>query len=270
MMRGGARKSGCVFALQAGRLVTWEYDPQTNTILRSENSQDMLGVPRDDLVSAMARVHPDDRRLVDAAYRPGGALSVEAVRYDHPDGRRLWLSTRSVEMRGSDGRRSIVGVTFDITERKEAEERAWRAANRDALTGLENRASFQRSLERALARAHGDGGPVTILLVDIDDFKDVNDFPRGTTRATRCCARCRIGRAARRGGRAARALAARLGGDEFALLVEGHGMWARPWRWPTASSRPSARPSSYRDCALTCRSASASRASRTMRTTRPS
>ena len=111
-------------ALQAGRLVTWEYDPQTNTILRSENSQDMLGVPRDDLVSAMARVHPDDRRLVDAAYRPGGALSVEAVRYDHPDGRRLWLSTRSVEMRGSDGRRSIVGVTFDITERKEAEERA--------------------------------------------------------------------------------------------------------------------------------------------------
>jgi PAS domain S-box-containing protein len=133
-------------ALQAGRLATWEYDPQTKRILRSENSQDMLGVPRDDLEGAMARVHPDDRRLVDAAYRPGGALSIEAVRYEHPDGRRLWLSTRSVEMRDSDGRRSIVGVTFDITERKEAEERAWRAANRDALTGLENRASFQRSL----------------------------------------------------------------------------------------------------------------------------
>lgn len=205
-------------ALTAGRMATWEYDPETHTILRDAASEEILGVPRDDLEAAVERIHPDDRPFLRAAYDPGGPCSIDAVRYRHPDGRWMWLATRGREMRDADGRRRIVGVTFDITERKEAEERAWRAANRDSLTGLENRAAFQRSLARALSDARGSAGRVSILLVDIDDFKDVNDA--AGHEAGDALLREVAARLARAAG--SRARLARLGGDEFAVLMEGH------------------------------------------------
>ncbi|WP_349369384.1 EAL domain-containing protein [Salinarimonas sp.] len=205
-------------ALAAGRMSTWEYDPETRAIVRDAASEAILGVPRDDLEAALERIHPEDRPFLDAAYAPGGPCCIDAVRYRHPDGRWMWLSTRAQEMRDADGRRRVVGVTFDITERKEAEERAWRAANRDSLTGLENRAAFQRSLARALSCARATAGRVSILLVDVDDFKDVNDaagHDAGDALLREVAAR--LARVTGSGPHLAR-----LGGDEFAVLIEGH------------------------------------------------
>ncbi|WP_052340981.1 putative bifunctional diguanylate cyclase/phosphodiesterase [Salinarimonas rosea] len=204
-------------ALQAGRLVTWEADPEARIMIRRDEGSVLFGVPDDDFAAYLARIHPEDWPAVEAAWQPGGPMGVEAFRYHHPDGRTLWLSSRGVEMRDADGRRRIVGVTFDITERKEAEDRAWCAANRDALTGLSNRASFQRSLDGTLAEAARAGGRLAILLVDLDDFKDVNDS------AGHDAGDALLREAGRRLGDVggADALVARLGGDEFAVLVRG-------------------------------------------------
>jgi diguanylate cyclase len=89
----------------------------------------------------------------------------------------------------------------------------------DVLTGLANRALFNDRLEHALALHRRDMRPVAVLLIDIDDFKTVNDslgHPAGDELlvriSERLCASVRTGDTV-----------ARLGGDEFAVLVEDGG-----------------------------------------------
>ncbi len=116
---------------------------------------------------------------------------------------------------------NFVVIVLGLVRRQqvvEQEGRQWRqVAQRDALTGLYNRMAFDRRLEQALAQAHVNGGTLTLLMLDLDGFKPVND---------------RYGHA--RGDEVLRALAqalqsvaretdtvARLGGDEFALFFPG-------------------------------------------------
>lgn len=92
---------------------------------------------------------------------------------------------------------------------------AEREARTDALTGLPNRLAFTDAIERELARAARYGGDFMLLLVDIDNFKTINDrygHPAGDEL---------LAQAARRMRAALRAsdLVARLGGDEFAVIV---------------------------------------------------
>ncbi|WP_298458599.1 bifunctional diguanylate cyclase/phosphodiesterase [uncultured Cellulomonas sp.] len=100
---------------------------------------------------------------------------------------------------------------------------AWRLNEqqglRDALTGLANRTFLRETLATALRR----GTPVSVLFIDLDDFKDVNDsmghsvgdhLLQGVADRLRGCVR-------------GVDLVARLGGDEFALLVQGEPDTAR-------------------------------------------
>lgn len=201
-------------ALVAGRMVAWERNTATGIIKRSENSVDLLGLDPDDEVAAFTRrIHPEDihkvERLV-ADANAGVSTTIEA-RYTTPCGRPMWLAVRS-EKAGPD---RIIGMTFDISDRKAAEEEVWRAAYHDPLTGLPNRALFQKQLESALAEAEAKEGRVALLVIDLDGFKDVN---------------ASIGNAAGDAllvDTAARLLAivgergqvARIGGDEFAVIV---------------------------------------------------
>ena len=87
----------------------------------------------------------------------------------------------------------------------------------DALTDLPNRLLLHQRLDRALARAHGDEQPLALLLVDLDDFKAVNDT-LGHAYGDRLLGDV----AARMRGALGRDdLLARLGGDEFAVLPAG-------------------------------------------------
>jgi diguanylate cyclase (GGDEF)-like protein len=91
--------------------------------------------------------------------------------------------------------------------------RAMRLALTDPLTGLGNHRHFQERLQRELLDAEEQGFPVTLCLVDIDDFKQVNDrygHPAGDRVLSQVAARLR------QGGEAFR-----LGGDEFAVLLPG-------------------------------------------------
>lgn len=88
-------------------------------------------------------------------------------------------------------------------------------ATHDALTGLLNRRSYELMLQQAVARTERYGWPFALILLDLDDFKRINDE---LGHAAGDAALRSLGTALRhslRGGD----VAARLGGDEFALLI---------------------------------------------------
>ena len=88
-------------------------------------------------------------------------------------------------------------------------------AYRDSLTGLGNRLRFQDRAERALARAQDCGGVAAMLLIDLDNFKEVNDTQGHKVGDELLVAAAqRIAGAVRPGD-----LPVRLGGDEFAVLL---------------------------------------------------
>jgi diguanylate cyclase (GGDEF)-like protein len=92
-----------------------------------------------------------------------------------------------------------------------------RLVNRDPLTGLLNHRAFYERLEQELSRARRDGPPPVVMMVDLDDFKSLNDS-RGHLAGDEALRR--TGEALRSVCRAAD-VAARLGGDEFALILHG-------------------------------------------------
>jgi diguanylate cyclase (GGDEF)-like protein len=94
---------------------------------------------------------------------------------------------------------------------------ARRAATTDGLTGVANRRSFDRELERLDRAAREQGAPFALVLVDVDHFKSVNDTlgHQAGDEVLRVVAQVLAG-AARPGD-----VPARYGGEEFALLLPG-------------------------------------------------
>jgi diguanylate cyclase (GGDEF)-like protein len=200
-------------ALQAGQMVAWEQDLTTNYITRSANSLDLLGIGSGPLSEFLERVHPEYKLLRDQflAQITGEGVGTIEFRYRTPGGDTLWLASRG-EKAGSN---RVVGVSYDITERKEAEQELWRLANHDPLTGLPNRSLFQRRLEEALADARSTGGNLSLLLIDLDSFKEVNDsFGHDAGDALLKEVAQRLSSGARECD-----TIARLSGDEFAVLL---------------------------------------------------
>ncbi|MCL4791030.1 MAG: EAL domain-containing protein [Gammaproteobacteria bacterium] len=114
------------------------------------------------------------------------------------------------------GRTILRSVRYAI-ERKRSELRLNYMAQFDALTGIPNRQYFNDQLTRATARARRDGRKVTLLFLDLDEFKVVNDtlgHDAGDHLLKEVASR--IQRSVRTGD-----VVARLGGDEFAVLLEG-------------------------------------------------
>lgn len=109
---------------------------------------------------------------------------------DHVDylfrGRRKDGAVVDIECHGSamdlDGRRVLISLVMDITERTRAEREVQALqdllrdqATRDALTSLHNRRYLDESLERELLRAEREGLSVSVIMGDLDHFKAVND-----------------------------------------------------------------------------------------------
>lgn len=130
-----------------------------------------------------------------------------------PDGRWLRVNWR-ITRRG----KRVVTIT-DITRDKESEANIMALAARDSLTGLANRRAFDQTIAKLStgSRDDGEAAPVGLLLIDLDEFKDVNDtygHPAGD--AVLKAVAERIGRCVRKSD-----MAARIGGDEFAVVLRG-------------------------------------------------
>ncbi|WP_427965160.1 putative bifunctional diguanylate cyclase/phosphodiesterase [Altererythrobacter sp.] len=106
-------------------------------------------------------------------------------------------------------------LTEEIAERRQAEELARQLAETDPLTGCLNRRSLTRATDELRGKAHASGKAVACVLVDIDNFKQINDLNGHTTGdAVLCEITMRL-----RSLLPPDALLARIGGDEFALMV---------------------------------------------------
>jgi diguanylate cyclase (GGDEF)-like protein len=89
-------------------------------------------------------------------------------------------------------------------------------ATTDGLTGLKNHRAFQESLAREYARAARDGSPLSLLMLDVDHFKQFNDqfgHPAGDA------ALQQVARILTKNNRLSDTVAARYGGEEFALIL---------------------------------------------------
>ena len=106
--------------------------------------------------------------------------------------------------------------TRDVSERRAFEEQLQHQAFHDTVTGLANRALFHDRVHHALERQGRDGEALSILLLDLDDFKAVNDS-LGHAVGDRLL--IEVGNRLRTLVRGADTVA-RMGGDEFAVLME--------------------------------------------------
>lgn len=102
-----------------------------------------------------------------------------------------------------------------VAERKQAEQKVTLLATTDALTGLANYRKLTDDLEREIQRSDRSGRPFSLLLLDVDGLKQINDT-HGHLAGSR--ALCRVAAALRMFSRTIDT-AARYGGDEFALIL---------------------------------------------------
>lgn len=137
--------------------------------------------------------------------------------YTSPSGQRGFYDYIFVPVLNIDNEvEAIAGTARNITERKAVEDQNWQRANYDLLTGLPNRRLFLERLERNVKHAGRIGGQITLLFIDLDHFKEVNDkfghsigdiLLQVTTGRIRACVR-------------EADTVARLGGDEFTIILQ--------------------------------------------------
>jgi diguanylate cyclase (GGDEF)-like protein len=109
----------------------------------------------------------------------------------------------------------IASLVDDITERTRSESIIWQQANYDALTGLPNRNMFHDRLAQDMRKADRDRRPLALLLIDLDEFKEVNDtLGHDTGDLLLQEAASRISSCVRDSD-----TVARLGGDEFTIIL---------------------------------------------------
>jgi diguanylate cyclase (GGDEF)-like protein/PAS domain S-box-containing protein len=136
--------------------------------------------------------------------------------FRQPDGSALQTETIATNLIEDPTVRGIVLNIRDVSERKRLEQELLHQAFHDSLTGLANRALFRDRVSHALALARRQGRDITVLFLDLDDFKKVNDS-LGHAEGDRL-----LVAAAERFLACGRATdtVARLGGDEFGILIE--------------------------------------------------
>jgi diguanylate cyclase (GGDEF)-like protein/PAS domain S-box-containing protein len=133
-----------------------------------------------------------------------------------PDGRRIWISSRLVNMLGDPDVAGVVVNMHDATHRKEAEQDLAHHSFHDALTGLPNRALFSDRVEQALRRDRRSRLDPAVIYFDLDSFKGVNDsLGHEAGDHLLCEVSRRLLNAVRTGD-----AVTRLGADEFAVLIE--------------------------------------------------
>jgi diguanylate cyclase (GGDEF)-like protein/PAS domain S-box-containing protein len=167
----------------------------------------------------LAHLHPDDHELVLETIKPvlTGQRRTGFVecRVEQADGSWGWFEVSSVGQLTERALEGTVVTLHDVSERRRLTDQLTHEAHHDSLTGLPNRAMLMKEVEEALVDRTGERA--ALLLIDLDDFKVIND--RHGHAAGDLVLEV-IGRRLRRTVRAGDTVA-RLGGDEFALLMRG-------------------------------------------------
>lgn len=151
----------------------------------------------------------------------GATESCEEERFQRQDGsenvlrwevRPWYLPDRSVG--------GMIMLTEEISERKKMQDDLWKLVKLDNLTGIPNRLFFNETLRSAITRAAQDQSLLAVALIDVDNFKEVNDtLGHDAGDALLKVVARRLVKALGSSG-----YVARLSGDEFAALVPGRSV----------------------------------------------
>ncbi|HQR03243.1 MAG: diguanylate cyclase [Proteobacteria bacterium] len=194
------------FALSSADEGLWEYNLDSRIMQYTDQFWSHMGYAGDEIPSRVDSVlnviHPEDRANVTTSlrnYLSGQSPTFQCeCRLRTRNGDWRWVLGRGRLWQDEDGiqQRRIIGTQTDITERKHAEfavaeanarlqakleeiealqEQLAEQAARDGLTGLYNRRYLDQTLEREVARARREGLPLSIVMFDLDHFKQLND-----------------------------------------------------------------------------------------------
>ena len=196
-------------------------DVEGNFLTVNTAAVELSGFTRDELLAMnlFDLIAPDDAEMVrDTLARAFSGDETETIELEviAKDGRRVHVEVAGRVVRENGLPVGIEGIARDITERFHLQEELAHQAFHDALTGLPNRSLFLDRLSQALARAEGPALQVAVMLLDLDNFKLVNDslgHHVGDELLGAIAARLPT---TMRGSDTV----ARLGGDEFGLVIE--------------------------------------------------
>jgi diguanylate cyclase (GGDEF)-like protein/PAS domain S-box-containing protein len=217
--------------LESTRAIPWRIDWESMrfTYIGPQIEQ-LLGWRPDSWVSVndwAERMHADDRqKTVDycVAQSQQGLDHEADYRALTRDGDHVWIRDVVHVIRRPDGSvEALVGFMFDVTARKRAEDKIMQLQRelevlsyRDSLTGLANRRMFDAMFPVEWAKARATGEPLSLVVVDIDYFKQYND-QYGHLQGDACLRR--VANTMDASASRARDLCARWGGEEFVLLL---------------------------------------------------
>jgi len=201
----------------------WDLDVKAGVFTWENQAAEVLGVAAEALPATSEDlagvVNPaDSAAVVDAVAELISAGMVEVgVRVGEGPGLR-YLSLRGKVL--TRGRRNqplrAVGLLLDVTAEKAMEEQMLRMVMSDALTGVPNRRAFDQSLRKEWRRCTREVQPLSVLMIDIDDFKRFNDtFGHVAGDAALIAVARTLSNTLQRAGD----VLARYGGEEFAVVM---------------------------------------------------
>lgn len=212
--------------LEGAELGFWDWQIPTGEVTRNERWAKMLGYSLVELEHHGPQqwtdfIHPDDRAaawqsIMDVLEGRSNAHKLE-YRMLHKDGKIRWiLDQANIMQRDAQGKPiRMSGIHIDITERKYLEMELIRQARTDYLTGMDNRGYFMKQAEMEFASAQRYRNPLTLLMLDVDMFKNINDaygHKAGDAALQQLAKVCR--ETLREVD-----IMGRLGGEEFAILL---------------------------------------------------
>jgi diguanylate cyclase (GGDEF)-like protein/PAS domain S-box-containing protein len=169
--------------------VIWQITPDLIYLYVSPSIERQLGYKPEELIGrSVFEFLPEDMR---SSARKGLAMQnlalansnvpvvpsavLREARQLAKDGRQVWLETKVTTVTRNGKIVAYQGISRDITARKALEERMNFLTHNDPLTGLPNRRFFEIHLQHTLQAAHDSRQKVAILLIDLDNFKTIND-----------------------------------------------------------------------------------------------
>ena len=156
-------------------------DPQDIVLEVNDAFCQMIGRNRDEIVAKRSELftHPEDRSISDKAHRRLTSGELDQVsyikRYLRKNGQVILAEVSKSAVRDATGTLYFVTSVRDVTKERALSAQLSHQALHDSLTGLPNRVLFEDRLSQAHTRTARRGGWNAVMLLDLDDFKEVND-----------------------------------------------------------------------------------------------